>query len=268
MKLGVLLCDDVRPELQIRHHNYPEMFAAILLKADPELELFYYRVMAGHYPDTIDECDGYISTGSKYSVYDNDEWIKNFERFVRKLFQHNKPFVGVCFGHQMIAQALSGSVMKSPNGWGIGINTWQLLAHESWMVRSSINTDDSINKKPSIVPHSSLSPYVSKTNNLERFSLAVSHQDQVVSLPANTTVLAGSAFCPNAMIKVGDHFLGIQGHPEFTREYSHDLMEIRQGDIPANAIEVGMASLEQPLDSDEVTRWMLNFIKVNLPCSD
>ena len=69
------------------------------------------------------------------------------------------------------------------------------------------------------------------------------------------------------MIKVGDHFLGIQGHPEFTRDYSHDLMEIRREEIPANTIKTGMASLEQPLDSDEVTRWMLNFIKTNLTCS-
>ncbi|MGF1791157.1 gamma-glutamyl-gamma-aminobutyrate hydrolase family protein [Photobacterium profundum] len=240
MKLGILLCDDVRSELQIRHNNYPEMFSDILLGADPTLELVFYRVMDNQLPASFNECDAYIGSGSKYSVYDDIPWIHHLAQFVRDLYQHNIPFVGVCFGHQMIAHALGGTVVKSENGWGVGLKTWSLVANKQWM-----QSDQTVEEK-------------------NTFSLAVSHQDQVTDLPDDAEILASSNFCPHAMIQVGQHFLGIQGHPEFTSNYSRDLMIARRGDIPAYVIEAAKASLDQYIDQAEVTQWMLEFIKVSI----
>ncbi|MGF1875672.1 type 1 glutamine amidotransferase [Photobacterium frigidiphilum] len=240
MKLGILLCDDVRSELQIRHNNYPEMFSDILLNADPTLELVFYRVMDNQFPTPLSECDAYIGSGSKYSVYDDIPWIHHLAQFVRNLYQHQIPFVGVCFGHQMIAHALGGTVVQSENGWGVGLKTWSLVATKQWMQSDR------------------------KVEGKSTFSLAVSHQDQIADLPDDTEILASSNFCPHAMIQLGQHFLGIQGHPEFTSSYSRDLMIARRGDIPTYVIEAAKASLDQYIDQAEVTLWMLEFIKLSI----
>ncbi|PSW20622.1 GMP synthase [Photobacterium sanctipauli] len=236
MKIGVLLCDDVHPDLQKDHGNYPEMFTTLFEQVDNQISLTFYRVIDGQYPQSLDECDGYISSGSKFSVYDQNRWISTFQAFVHQLYTQHIPFVGICFGHQMIAWALGGEVMRSDKGWGIGIKEVE------------INTAE-------IDKHSWLTPA------LPSFSLVLSHQDQVTGLPDNTTVLAGSAFCPNAMILVGKHFLGIQGHPEFTPEYSHGLMKLRHALYPKAVYEKGQQSLHQPTQHLAVTQWIVNFIK-------
>ncbi|PML81197.1 glutamine amidotransferase-related protein [Enterovibrio norvegicus] len=237
MRIGVLLCDDVTPELQVDHLNYPNMFESILLNADPSLALTFYRVMEGQYPTDIDECDGYIISGSRFSVYDDLPWIKRFEAFVLTLYTLKKPTVGICFGHQMMAQALGGEVERSTNGWGVGIATSAFLKDDITQAESWIDP------------------------NVHDFSLVVSHQDQVSILPPGSKPLAGNAFCPISMYTVGGNFLAIQGHPEFSRDYSHDLMEFRRDRIPKDVISAGQTSLSRHADSERVTAWMLAFLR-------
>ncbi|MGF1766306.1 GMP synthase [Enterovibrio makurazakiensis] len=232
MQVGILLCDDVKTELQATHQNYSNMFAAILYREDPELSLHFYRVIDGEYPQQIDECDGYIISGSRYSVYDDLPWINRFEAFVRTLYAEGKPTVGICFGHQMMARALGGEVRRSERGWGVGIATSEIKANADW-----------------------LDPETRK------FSLVVSHQDQVSRLPKHGKNLAGSEFCPIGMFTVDNHFLAIQGHPEFSRAYSFDLMETRRDRIPEAVIDKGQASLTHTPDSGNVTKWLLNFLR-------
>ncbi|KXF80953.1 glutamine amidotransferase-related protein [Enterovibrio coralii] len=231
MRIGILLCDDVKPELQEKHQNYPDMFAGILLNADPSLTLRFYRVMDFEYPVDLAENDGYIISGSRYSVYDDHPWIKQFEAFVRELYDNKIPTVGICFGHQMMAQALGGEVTRSENGWGVGIATSDFTQSANWM-----------------------------GNTKGQFSLVVSHQDQVSRLPEGSQTFASSDFCPIGMFTVDNHFLAIQGHPEFSRAYSFDLMESRRDRIPERVINAGQDSLKQTTDSDDVTRWMLDFL--------
>ncbi|OLQ74106.1 GMP synthase [Photobacterium proteolyticum] len=237
MRLGILLCDDVRPELQEKHGNYPAMFSELFHQVSSDIELHFYRVIDGQYPESLDECDAYVSSGSKYSVYDDIRWIRTFEAFIHQLFQQHVPFVGICFGHQMIARALGGEVCRTDKGWGLGVAEVELQLDE-------------------VSKHSWLTPAE------KRYSLLVSHQDQVIEPPEQTRVLAGSAFCPYAMIQVGSHFLGIQGHPEFTPEYSHDLIKLRRDSYPPQVSEHALLSLSQPTDYIGVTQWMINFIKL------
>ncbi|MGF1682237.1 glutamine amidotransferase-related protein [Photobacterium minamisatsumaniensis] len=236
MKIGILLCDDVRTELQPAHGNYPEMFSTLIEQTDSSIRLQFYRVIDGQYPQSLDECDGYISSGSKFSVYDESRWIYTFKAFVHQLYTQHIPFVGICFGHQMIAWALGGEVTRSDHGWGLGIK--------------GVNFEAAALKQ-----HSWLTPHI------EQFSLVVSHQDQILEPPKNTTILAGSTFCPYSMILVGEHFLGIQGHPEFTPEYSSDLIEARKELYPQATAEKAIVSLQQPTHAREVSQWVVNFIK-------
>ncbi|MCW8328689.1 GMP synthase [Photobacterium sp. SDRW27] len=237
MILGVLLCDDVRPELQAKHGNYPAMFSNLFGQVDPSVILNFYRVIDGQYPMALDECDAYISSGSKFSVNDEVKWISVFEAFIHQLYQQHIPFIGVCFGHQMIARALGGEACPSANGWGIGVADVKFNLEEanqhSWLTGSNSG-----------------------------YSLIVSHQEQIAEPPPNTITLAGSEFCPYAMIQVGTHFLGVQGHPEFTPEYSHDLIRLRRDNYPEETAEIALASLEQPTDSCSVAQWIINFIKL------
>lgn len=236
MKLGVLLCDDVRPELQPKHGNYPAMFSNLFAQVDPTISLQFYRVIDGQYPQSLSECDGYMTSGSRYSVYDQSRWINILQTFVHQLYFQHIPLVGICFGHQMIAQALAGEVSRSDKGWGIGAATTTI--------------DIPLNQQP---------PWL--TEPPANISLLVSHQDQVIRPPENTTKLAGSLFCPISMMQVGEHFLGIQGHPEFTPAYLYDLLKLRKSIYPESTYQSALASLEQPTNHLEVTQWIIQFFR-------
>jgi len=232
MKLGLLLCDHVQPALQESYGDYKDMFTNMLLECDSSIDMHYFDVIAGQFPEHINVCDAYIASGSKASVNDDLPWINTLERFIWQLFLADKAFVGICFGHQMIAKALGGKVACSVKGWGVGIATTIVHAHKQWMLPEK-----------------------------EQVKLVVSHQEQVCQLPPETQVLMGNDFCPYAMIQVGEHFLGLQGHPEFTRAYSKALMKRRKAIIAKQNYKHGITSLSQQADDKLVMHWLTNFLK-------
>ncbi|MGV2872792.1 glutamine amidotransferase-related protein [Colwellia sp. E150_009] len=232
MKLGVLLCDHVQPHLQADFGDYAAMFAAIISTSGIAVELQFFDVVNGEFPAHIDVCDCYITTGSKYGVNDDLVWLAQLTEFVLCLHRAKKGFVGICFGHQLIAHALGGSVEKSTKGWGIGIAKADIVKDTQWMVPKS-----------------------------QSINLVVSHQDQISTLPTDAEVLLTSDFCPFSMYKIGEHFLGIQGHPEFTRIYSYALMDSRRDRIPAGTITAAVGSLSWKTDDVLMMKWLLLFLQ-------
>lgn len=232
MKIGILQCDDVLEELQPEFGNYPDMLQRMFLAIDPDLEFEVFDVRIGAYPETVDACAAYVSTGSRHGVTDGLAWVAELEAYIRLLDAGRKTFVGVCFGHQALATALGGEVERSPRGWGVGVTASEIRQREGWMDPFQGNLD-----------------------------LVASHQDQISRLPAGVQVLAGSDFCPYYMVQCGGHFLGIQGHPEFSRDYSRALMLRRRGVIPDERLQEGLASLDADVDDQRVAAWILNFIR-------
>ena len=232
MKLGILKTDAVRPEWVPEFGEYPDMFMALLAQEDPALEFAVYDVEQGEYPADIDEVDAYLITGSKSSVYEDKAWIHRLENFVRELDRRCKKLVGICFGHQLVAQALGGRTEKSPKGWGVGLHTHRFSELPDWHDQG----------EPS-------------------FRVLVSHQDQVVENARGARVLASSDFCENAVCQVGDHILTFQGHPEFLSGYSREIMEFRREMIGEQAYTEGLASLACEPQSARVATWILKFLK-------
>ncbi len=228
MKAGLFLCDHVKPELQAEFGDYTDMYAEIF----PEFSFCYYDVCNGVFPEDINECDFYMATGSRHSVYDDLPWIKQLKSTVKQLHKKKKPFVGFCFGHQLIAEALGGKVAPSPNGWCVGVHSfeWQNMQH--WM-----------------------RPVASDYN------LLMMCQDQVQKLPKNAKVLAGNDQCPVGMFQVGNHTLGIQAHPEFPKAYDQVLMEERVERIGEDKTKAGIKSLSRKVHTKLIHDWVVNFVK-------
>ena len=232
MRIGILKTDAVREEFLDEFGEYPDMFVALLQAADPSLAFSVYDVEQGEYPLDIDEVDAYLITGSKSSVYEDKEWIRKLEHFVRELHDRSKAMIGICFGHQLIAQALGGKTEKSEKGWGVGRHPAAFTGQPEW--------------------HDGESP---------EFHLLVSHQDQVTEPAPGSQVLAGSEFCEHAVCQVGDHILTFQGHPEFVPAYSENILNLRREMIGEDNYHQGMASLDKPLDRERVARWILGFLR-------
>jgi len=232
MRIGLLQCDDVDPALRERHGNYPAMFEQLFRSIDPTLEFQVWRCLDGELPADIEAVDAWLTTGSKFGVNDGEPWIEALCGWVGELWAAQKPLVGICFGHQLIARALGGEVAQHQRGWGVGVSFNQVTRHAEWMVPEQDGLD-----------------------------LVVSHQDQVVTLPPGAEVLAGSDFCPCYLMQVGECFLGVQGHPEFSRAYSADLMALRRGKIPDNRLREGLVSLQAEVDDRQVVRWILAFLR-------
>lgn len=198
MKIGILQCDSVLTEYQKEFGNYPQMFMDLLQRIDPTIQTMIYDVEHGQYPTNIHDCDAYITTGSKASVYEDLPWLNNFKNFIIKLYDAKIKLVAVCFGHQLIAEVFGGKTEKSDKGWGVGVSVNQILQTKTWM-------------QPA----------------LENLHIIVSHQDQVIKLPENAELLGTSEFCPNYLFELNNTILSIQGHPEFSKSYSEALMRHR-----------------------------------------
>ncbi|HLR14145.1 MAG TPA: hypothetical protein VK104_11090 [Burkholderiaceae bacterium] len=232
MNIGILQCDDVNSTLQPRHSNYPDMFVRLLQGIEPGLRFRVWRCHEGELPATPTEADAWLITGSRHGVNDDLPWIPRLSAFLIKAQQAGQPIVGICFGHQLVAKTFGGKVRKHPEGWGIGVSVNTVRQRQPWML-----------------------PFVPALHVL------VSHADQVSTLPDDTTVLASSGFCPFYAIQIRDNVLGIQGHPEFTKDYAKDLMLKRTDTIPAERIKTALQSLDQHVDDATLAAWILNFMR-------
>jgi GMP synthase-like glutamine amidotransferase len=236
MIIGILQADHVVEQFQPAHGDYPEMISGILNQAalaetGDDWRFVTFDVEQGIYPEGIDDCDGYVITGSKKSVYDEDVWITDLKSYVCELDANKKPLVGLCFGHQLVADALGGKTRSAEVGWGVGIHESEIVDHRWFMDADSTS-----------------------------FNLIVSHKDQVVTLPAGAERLASSDFCANSMFCVGDHVFAMQGHPEFDRNYSRDLLNWREEILGPKIFRAGVASLKAPLSREQIARWIIRFL--------
>lgn len=213
---------------------YPAMFESLLA---PHLPDWTYQSVALSSGETLPDpasLDAILITGSPAGVYDETPWMAPLMDFIRWAADAQVPQVGICFGHQAIAHALGAQVAKSDKGWGIGRHVYDIVAPQAWM--------------------GSAPP--------ETFSLGVSHQDQVLTLPPGAMQVARSDFCEFAALTYpAANAISFQGHPEFSPGFSCALYGVRKGTrFSVDMVDAAEQSLQVPIDNDLVGEWMAQFL--------
>ena len=225
MTLAILETGTPPGPLVERFGRYPEMFARLLGDSVP---LESYNVAAGALPADPADHEAYLITGSPAGVYDPLPWIEPLKAFLRTAKGRAK-LVGICFGHQIMAETFGGHVEKVDRGWGVGLHTYPIVRREPWM------------------------------DGAAAVSIPASHQDQVVMQPPNSEVLASSLFTPYAALGWTDQpAISFQFHPEFSADYAKALIGIRRDRLPDP--DAAIASLDRPNDNARLAGWIRNFL--------
>jgi GMP synthase-like glutamine amidotransferase len=228
--IGLLACDEVAERFRHVAGDYQHMFDRLLSPHIPEFRITRFDAHAGQAPSDARVCDAWITTGSRASASDDAAWIRATEAFIAQVADSDRPFVGICFGHQLLARTLGADVKRAPGGWGVGVLPMSILQQEHWMTpaRSTVR-------------------------------MQYMHADQVTTLPDGATLLGEAPHCPVAMFQCGARLLGIEGHPEFPAAYARALIADRRARIGERAADDALARVDEPADSDVVGAWIARF---------
>jgi GMP synthase-like glutamine amidotransferase len=222
MQIGILQTGE-SPDALRDQGDYPDFFETLL--AGRGLTFRRFAVLRMDFPATVQDCDGWLITGSRFGAYEDHAFIPPLEDFIRASYAAQVPVVGVCFGHQIIAQAMGGKVEQFKGGWSVGATDYDFDG--------------------------------------QKLTLNAWHRDQVTVKPEAATRIATNPFCENAALLYDDRMLTVQAHPEFRPEFVDGLMRTRgPGLVPDALMAEARKKLDQPLHSatmaDRITTFFLN----------
>ena len=221
MRIGILKCGQSPEVLRGELGDYDTMFERLL--AGRGFDFATWHVEAMEFPASVHEAGGWLLTGSRHGTYEEHAFIPPLEDFIRRAYAAGVPLVGICFGHQIIAQALGGRVEKFPGGWSIGPQDYDFDG--------------------------------------ETVTLNAWHQDQVVERPQDAQVVASSGFCTNAALVYGDRAFTVQAHPEFDDAMIHGLIEHRSDTVPSELVAEALTHMDDAAQSKLIADRIEAFFK-------
>jgi GMP synthase-like glutamine amidotransferase len=234
MKLTIIQTGETPLPLRPQFGAYPPMFRRMFDAAGISFGYETVAVFDGApFPDPA-SLEGVIVTGSVAGVYDDHlDWMEPLRAFIRAAYAERTPMLGVCFGHQVMADALGGEVRKSEKGWGLGRHVYDVKSRPAFLA-----TDASA------------------------LAIACSHQDQVITPPAEADVFLASEFTPNAgLIYRNGAAISMQPHPEFDDAYTIALAELRRGKIADEVVDTALASIATPSHSRDMASFVGAFLQ-------
>jgi GMP synthase-like glutamine amidotransferase len=222
MLIGILQTGQSPDALRDEMGDYPDMFHHLL--AEQGLRFRTYHVEAMDFPEGIHDCDGWLITGSRHGAYEDHPFIPRLEDFIRAAYAAQVPLVGICFGHQIIAQALGGTVERYAGGWAVGPQSYDFEG--------------------------------------ETLTLNAWHRDQVTRAPEGARAVACSDFCENAALVYGDRAFSVQAHPEFEDAFVQGLIDTRgRGVVPDPLLDAAKARLGTPIAAQVMADRIAAFFK-------
>jgi GMP synthase-like glutamine amidotransferase len=230
VRIGLLLCGDVHTALQPVFDNYAGCLIERLQLQSAQFEVRTWHAWKGELPDNVMEADAYLVGGSPASVFDREPWIDRLGSFIRHAHSARRRLLGICFGHQMIHQALGGRVDRADAGWGLGIYPIHLRRQIAGLSH----------KKP--------------------VALYAMHRDQVVTPAEGFEHLGGSEFCPYYLMGHTDRVLTIQGHPEFTPDFFGEFLKIAESRFDEKTVAQARLGMLGADDSEAVCQMLNGFL--------
>jgi len=209
-------------------HRFRDLFDA----QDDRFEYRIYMTIGGEIPQSLNEQDAFMITGSPLSVLDQHIFTDGLMGFIRRCDEAKKPLMGACFGHQAIALALGGKVERSSNGYNIGIETTQFHSSRAWM-----------------------------TPGADSLPMYVFHEDQVVALPDGCDLLGSAEKCRIASFAKGDHVFTTQAHPEFSHGFMACVLNFMEKKLPADDVKRAWQTMENEQQGHVFGTWATRFFK-------
>ena len=201
----------VKDEFLGAHQDFDDM---ILRNAGVESTLAkIVSVFKGEQLPEPDEVCGAIITGSVAMVTDRAPWSLYTEKWVRNAGETGLPILGICYGHQLLAQAFGGIVEYHPQGMELGT------------VSISLNENGIQDKLLGILP--------------ESFIGHVIHSQCVAKLPQKAINLAFNEYENQHAFRIGENVWGVQFHPEFTAAFMRDFIQLEEKNLGKSIEELG-----------------------------
>ena len=197
MLIGILQTGHAPDPIRVEHGDYDAMFARLL--AGRGLAFRTWDVVDGDFPPGPEAAEGWLITGSRHGAYEAHAWIPPLQELIRRIQAARRPLVGICFGHQIVAQALGGVVEKFEGGWSVG--------HQHYRI------DD------------------------REMVIGAWHQDQVVEAPEAARLLATGPACANAMLAYGDRILTVEGNVDAAIDFYTAYLKKYPSQDPDHVIE-------------------------------
>ena len=223
MLIGILQTGQAPDALRSQTGDYPDFFASLLEGHGFTFRTWHVEAMA--FPASVHDADGWLITGSRHGAYEDHPFINPLQALIRDIVAAGVPLVGICFGHQIIAQAMGGTVERSTKGWAVGAQEYDFGG--------------------------------------ETLRLNAWHRDQVVAVPEGARVVASNDFCANAALVYDDRAFTVQAHPEFRPDFIDGLMRTRgPGLVPEGLMAEARAKLDVPLDDKGIAGRIAAFFKM------
>lgn len=224
MKIGILQCGHTPDAVRAAHGDYDALFHKIF--EDDGFAFETFNVVDMEFPSGPAEAEGWLVTGSRHGAYEDHPFTSPLEDLIRAIHAAARPMIGICFGHQIIAQAMGGRVVKFDGGWAIGRHNYSF-------------------------------------DGLGDVALNAWHQDQVITRPEGARTIASSPFCAHAALVYGDRILTVQPHPEIRNPVVASYIDAFRGTerYPADLLERAAAVVDDPNDEARIAAMLANFLR-------